>query len=246
MLGMSRARREDVMSPEQFRRLRSFLSPQVLRLILTSSEEELLAFKRRELTVVFCDLRGFTAFCHCAPSAAIVDVLGAYHRGIGPVIVDFDGILERFTGDGIMVYFEGPSLCEQALRAVHMAARMRDVVNDLSIGWGRSGYRLSVGIGIALGEATLGPIGFDQRRDYAAIGPVTNLASRLCAEAEAGQVLVTQQIYVALRGALEATPLGLRWLKGFEQPVDVYSVHAVNSTATFGGGGSLEYAEGRR
>jgi adenylate cyclase len=225
----STVRRTQSAKDDQFRRLRPFLAPQVLKLILTSSDEELLRFRQREIAVVFCDLRGFTAFAHTAPPAAIIDVLGAYHRSIGPVIVDANGILERFTGDGVMVYFDDASLDDQALRAVRMAVRMRDLVEDLSAEWRQRGHHLSLGIGIALGEATLGPIGFDQRRDYAAIGPVTNLASRLCAEATAGQVLVSERLYASVRDIVEAEPLGLRPLKGFEAPVEVYSVRAVNA-----------------
>jgi class 3 adenylate cyclase len=216
-------------SKEQFQRLRSFLAPQVLNLILNSSDEELLTFRQRDITVAFCDLRGFTAFAHTAPAGVIMDVLSAYHQCIGPVIVDVDGILERFTGDGVMVYFDQTSLEEQALRAVHMATRIRHLVGRLSEGWRRRGHQLSLGVGIALGEATLGPIGFDQRRDYAAIGPVTNLASRLCAEAGAGEVLVTDRLYASAGHLIQADSLGRRRLKGFDEPVEVYRVHGVSA-----------------
>jgi adenylate cyclase len=216
-------------------RLRNFVSPQVWDLIHSASEEELLEFRQRDIVVVFCDLRGFTAFAQTAPSAVIRDVLGEYYRCIGPVVVDHDGILERFTGDGLMVYFDGAPVDEQARRAVQMAVRMRDLVGDLATGWRRRGYQLDVGIGIALGPATLGPIGFDQRRDYAAIGPVTNLASRLCAEAAAGQVLVTERLYAAVEDLVEVEPLGARRFKGFDVPVEVYDVRA-----------ALEYAEAGR
>jgi adenylate cyclase len=216
---------------EQLRRLQYFLSPQVWKLILTSSEEDLLAFRQREIAVVFCDLRGFTAFARTAPSAVIVDVLGAYHRCIGPVIIDHDGILERFTGDGLMVYFDDAPLEEQARRAVRMAVRIRDLVGELSAGWHLSGHHLEIGIGIALGSATLGPIGFGQRRDYAAVGPVTNLASRLCAEAAGGQVLVPEHLHAAVRDIVEAERLGPRRLKGFEGPVELYNVRRVTEVA---------------
>ncbi len=212
---------------EQVRRLRSFLAPQVLHHILTSSEEELLAFRQRDITVVFCDLRGFTAFVHRAPSAVITEVLGAYHRSIGPVIVEFDGTLERFTGDGVMVYFDGAPVAERTERAVRMAVRIRDAVGALAVGWHRCGHQLGIGIGVALGEAILGPIGFGQRYDYAAIGPVTNLAARLCAEAGSGQVLVTERCHSAVRAIVEAEPLGPRRLKGLQLPLKVYSVLAV-------------------
>ena len=192
-------------------------------------------------------MRGFTAFAHRAPAAEILDVLGAYHRAIGPVIVGFDGVLERFTGDGVMVYFDDGSPHEQARRAVRMALRMRDVVRPLSERWQRRGHDLSMGIGIALGEATLGPIGFDQRRDYAAIGPVTNLASRLCAEAGADEVLVTAPLCDADGDILEAEALGARHLKGFTRALDVYRVHGVHPPAPAASfhGGVLEYVEGR-
>jgi adenylate cyclase len=214
----------DAQAREQLRRLRSFLPPQVWRLIATSSEEELMAFRRREIAVVFCDLRGFTAFAHEASSSEIVDVLSSYHRCVGPVIVDHDGILERFTGDGLMVYFDDAPLGDQARRAVQMAVRIRDLVGDLSIRWRHDGHQLAIGVGIDIGPATLGAIGFEQRRDYAAIGPVTNLASRLCAEAAAGEVLVTERLYAAVRDIVDAERLEPRPLKGFEAPVNVYNV----------------------
>jgi class 3 adenylate cyclase len=217
---------------EQLRRVRCFLPPHVMSLITTRSEAELLAFEQREITVVFCDLRGFTAFAHTAASAEIVDVLGAYHRGVGPLIVEAGGILERFTGDGLMVYFDGPPVREQALGAIVMALQMRDVAGELASGWRRRGHHLSLGIGIALGQATLGPIGFEQRRDFAAIGPVTNLASRLCADASAGQILMEERLYSDLHDVLEAEPLGARWLKGFTAAVNVYSVRAVATKRT--------------
>jgi len=229
---------------EQLRRLRSFLSPQVWKLIASSSEEELLAFPQREIVVVFCDLRGFTAFAHAAPSAEIVDVLNAYHRCLGPVIVGHDGILERFTGDGLMVYFDDAPPADQARCAVRMAVRMRDLVGDLAVGWHRRGYQLDVGIGIALGPATLGPIGFDQRRDYAAIGPVTNLAARLCAEAAAGQVLVTDRLDAAVGDVVEVEQLGARRLKGFDVPVEVYDARGmIAADAPPAAARTLEYAQ---
>jgi len=212
---------------QQLRRLRSFLSPQAWRLIANSSDEEL-EFRQREIVVVFCDLRGFTAFVHTAPSAVIVSVLADYHRCVGPVILEHNGILERFTGDGLMVYFDDAPLADQAQCAVRMAVRMRDLVANLAAGWRRRGHQLDVGIGIALGPATLGPFGFDQRRDYAAIGPVTNLSSRLCAEAAAGQVLVTDRLYAAVGDVVDGQPLGARLLKGFDVPVEVYDVRGVS------------------
>jgi adenylate cyclase len=243
-VGMDAARNA---GEQQLRRLRSFLSPHVWNLIASSSEEELLEFRQREIVVVFCDLRGFTAFVHTAPSAVIVKVLADYHRCIGPVILDHRGILERFTGDGLMVYFDDAPLADQALRAVRMAVRMRDLVADLAAGWRRHGHQLDVGIGIALGPATLGPIGFDQRRDYAAIGTVTNLSSRLCAEAAAGQVLVTDRLYAAVGDFVDGQPLGARLLKGFDAPVEVYDVRGVIAAdARPPAGCALTYAQAGR
>ena len=232
---------------EQLQRLRSFLSPHVWNLVASSSEEALLKFRQREIVVVFCDLRGFTAFVHTVPSGVIVDVLGAYHRCIGPVVLSHGGILERFTGDGLMVYFDDATIEDQAERAVRMAALMRDLVSELATGWRRHGHQLDVGIGIALGTATLGPIGFDQRRDYAAIGPVTNLASRLCDEAAAGQVLITERVYAAAAGIVEVTRLGGRRLKGFEAPVAVYDLRGVTGAQDVSRRAApvLEYAEVR-
>ena len=217
---------------EQLRRLRRFLPPPVMKLVATGSERELLEFQQRDITVVFCDLRGFTAFAQGAPSAQIVDVLGGYHRAVGPVIIEMGGILERFTGDGLMIYFDGAPLGEQALRAVRMAVRIRDVVAGLAAGWRRHGHALSLGIGLAAGSATLGPVGFEQRRDYAAIGPVTNLASRLCTAAGPGQVLVTDRFYRAHRHVVDAEPLGPRRLKGFGVTVKVYSLRALKGGAS--------------
>lgn len=204
--------------------------------------------RQREIAVLFCDLRGFTAFARTAPSAVMVDILGVYHRCIGPAIVDHNGILERFTGDGLMVYFDDAPLEDQARRAVRMAVRMRDLVGDLSAGWRLSGHQLDIGIGIALGSAMLGPIGFDQRRDYAAVGPVTNLASRLCAEATAGQVLVPEHLHAAVRDIVDAERLGPRRLKSFEVPVELYSVRRVTEAteAARGAGRSLLSARKRR
>ena len=221
-----------VTAREQLRRLRRFLPPPVVKLAATGTDRELLAFQQREITVVFCDLRGFTAFVHAAPSAEVVDVLCAYHRAIGPVIVEMDGILERFTGDGVMIYFDGAPLHQQGVRALRMALGIREAIAALARGWRRRGHELSVGMGIAAGNATLGPLGFEQRRDYAAIGPVTNLASRLCAEAGPGQVLTTAHFYGALCHVVEAEPLGPRRLKGFDVTLNVYSVRALR-------GGSL-------
>jgi len=147
----------DRLAREQLRRLRSFLPSQVWQLILTSSEEELLTFHQREIVVVFCDLRGFTAFAHEASASETVDVLSAYHRCIGPVIVEHNGILERFTGDGLMVYFDAAPLADQARRAVRMAVRIRDLVGDLVVGWRDKGHRLAIGVGMDVGLATLGP-----------------------------------------------------------------------------------------
>ena len=232
----------DTLAREQLRRLRSFLPSQVWQLILTASEEELLTFHQREIAVVFCDLRGFTAFAHEASASETVEVLSAYHRCIGPVIVENNGVLERFTGDGLMVYFDNAPLVEQARRAVRMAVRIRDLVGDLVVGWRNRGHRLGIGVGIDLGLATLGPIGYEQRRDYAAIGPVTNLASRLCSEADAGEVLVTERLFATVRDIVHAERLEPRPLKGIGAPVNVYRVWRLND----GPDPSLEYANATR
>ena len=166
-------------------RLRRFLPPQVAELVVDSGDDSFLESHRREIVVVFCDLRGFTTFAEASEPEEVMSVLEEYHAALGDLVFRFEGTLERFAGDGLMVFFNDPVRCEDGpLRAVRMAVAMRTRIKGLAERWGRQGHDLAMGIGIAQGYATLGTIGFEGRRDYAAIGSVTNLAARLCADAE--------------------------------------------------------------
>src|SRR5581483_3912379 len=177
---------------ERLGRLRRFLSPQLADAILSSGDERVLESHRREITVVFTDLRGFTAFAAMAEPEDVMVVLREYHAAMGELIFEYEGTLERFAGDGLMVFFNDPFPCDDpAGRAVRMAVAMRERVDELARDWHRRGHQLDFGVGIAQGYATLGRVGFEGRFDYAAIGTVTNLASRLCGEAQPDQILVS-------------------------------------------------------
>ena len=179
-------------------RLRRFLSPQLAELIVDSGDESFLESHRREIVVVFCDLRGFTTFAEASEPEEVMGVLEEYHEALGDLIFRFEGTLERFAGDGLMVFFNDPVRCDDGpLRAIRMSVAMRTRVRGLAESWARQGHDLALGIGIAQGYATLGKIGFDGRLDYAAIGSVTNLASRLCDDAEPWQILVTERVFSA-------------------------------------------------
>jgi class 3 adenylate cyclase len=207
------------------RRLRGFLSPQVYELI-ASSEGAGLELHRAEITVVFCDLRGYTAFTDRAQPEHLSKVLTDYHGALGPIIERHQGTLERFTGDGIMVFFNDPlPLANPEKQAVQMALAMRDAMRELTEGWQRwRNIRLGFGLGIDQGFANAGRIGFEGRYDYAAIGPVTNCSARVCSEAGDGQVLVTQPVYAAVETLVEAELVGDLELKGFYEPIRVYNV----------------------
>ena len=210
---------------ERVGRLKRFLSPQLAEVIVSSGDEKLLESHRREITVVFCDLRGFTAFSDSVEPEEVMGVLRDYHEAMGRLIFQHEGTLERFAGDGLMVFFNDPVPCpDPAERAVRMAVAMRGRVGELAAGWRKRGYRLDFGVGIALGYATLGKIGFEGRFDYGAIGPVTNLASRMCDEAAAAQILISQRVYAAVEDLVEAEPVGEFTLKGFQRPVTTYNV----------------------
>ena len=216
---------EQLAQLERVGRLKRFLSPQLAELIVSSGGEKLLESHRREITVLFCDLRGFTAFSETAEPEEVMGVLREYHEAMGSLIFQFDGTLERFAGDGLMVFFNDPLPCpDPVARAVRMAVAMRQRVSELTGDWRKSGYHLDFGVGIALGYATLGRIGFEGRFDYGAIGTVANLAYRLCEEARGGQILVSQRVYAALEEFVEAEPVGEFSLKGFHRPVTAYNV----------------------
>jgi class 3 adenylate cyclase/CheY-like chemotaxis protein len=210
---------------ERVGRLKRFFSPQLAEAIVGGGADDPLKSHRREITVVFLDLRGFTAFTETADPEEVMGVLREYHAAMGRLITEHEGTLERFTGDGIMVFFNDPTpMPDAAPRAVRMALRMQREVARLADGWQRRGYELRMGIGIAMGFATIGAIGFEGRIDYGAIGTVTNLAARLCAEAAGGEVLVSQRVVASLGPGFVTEPRGEIRLKGFQRPVTVLHV----------------------
>lgn len=210
---------------ERLGRLRRFLSPQIVGLVVDSGDESFLKSHRREITPVFTDLRGFTAFAERSEPEETMEVLSAYHHALGELVFAYEGTLEHFAGDGLLVFFNDPVPCVDAPdRAVRMAVDMRARVAELSASWRRQGHELGFGVGIAQGYATLGRIGFPGRYDYAAIGTVTNLAARLCASAEAGQILVTQKVLDGVVGDVQSREVGPLDLKGLSRPVTVHEV----------------------
>ncbi len=210
---------------ERVSRLRRFLSPQVAEMVLSAGDGSFAEGHRRDITVVFADLRGFTGFAETAEPEEVWAVLGQYHQAIGDLVMRFDGTLERFTGDGIMVFFNDPVPIDDApARAVRLGVAMRARVQELAEAWRRAGHSLSLGIGIAQGYATCGRIGFEGRYDYAAIGTVTNLAARLCSAAEPWQVLVTQRVSAAVEEVAVLRPVGELTLRGFSRPIATYDV----------------------
>lgn len=193
--------------------------------IASADHEALFGSHRQEVTVVFCDLRGFTAFAETAQPEEVMAVLADYHAALGELVLAYEGTLERFLGDGLVVLFNDPLPCpDHPQRAVRMALDMQARVGELTELWRRSGHQLGFGIGIAQGEATLGRIGFDRRLDYAAIGRIPNLAARLCAKAKGGQVLVSEQVYRSTAAEGLACRAGDLMLKGFQAPVRAYEV----------------------
>ena len=219
---------EQLAELERIGRLKRFFSPQLAELIVSTGEEKLLESHRREVTVVFCDLRDFTAFSEITEPEEVMEVLREYHTALGELIFRFEGTLERFAGDGLMVFFNDPVPCpDPAARAVRMAVAMRQRVGELTGTWRKRGHQLDFGVGIAQCYATLGKIGFQGRFDYAAIGPVTNLAARLCGEAAGGQILISQRVYAAVEALAVANQVGELSLKGFVKPVPAYNVWAL-------------------
>jgi class 3 adenylate cyclase/HAMP domain-containing protein len=213
---------------ERIGRLRRFLAPQLAQVIASSDESaSLLASHRREVTVVFCDLRGFTAFTESTEPEEVMRVLHEYHATLGEIIFRYEGTLDRFAGDGILILFNDPIPCpDHTQRAVRMAVEMCDSVGKLSENWRSRGHVLGFGIGIALGYATLGQVGFDRRLEYAAVGSVINLASRLCDEAKAGQILISQRAFVLVEGLVDAVQVGAMNLKGFNRPMPAFEILA--------------------
>jgi class 3 adenylate cyclase len=216
---------EQVAELEQLGRLKRFFSPQLAELIVAGGADDPLKTHRREVTVVFLDLRGFTSFAETAEPEEVMGVLREYHGEMGKLILEHEGTLERFTGDGMMIFFNDPvPVPDPAERAIRMAIAMRARVQDLARGWEKRGYDLALGVGIAQGYATIGAIGFEGRWDYGAIGTVTNLAARLCGEAKGGQILVSSRVASALEELIEAEEVGRLTLKGFLRPVPAFSL----------------------
>jgi class 3 adenylate cyclase len=212
---------------ERMSRLRRFLPPQVADLIVASGTEKQLESHRREITALFCDLRGFTGFSESADPEDVMTVLREYHEALGASIIRYSGTLERYAGDGVMVVFNDPVQVENpALQAVLMALEMRDAISALTETWHRWGHDIGFGIGIAHGFATLGTIGFEGRFDYAAIGTVSNVASRLCDEAKPGQILISPRVLTKVEGAVKVEPVGEFELKGIRRPLAAYNVVA--------------------
>jgi adenylate cyclase len=222
---LSQRVQEQVEQLERMGRLRRFLSPQLADLVVSSGDESFLDSHRRDITVVFCDLRAFTAFAETAEPEEVMGVLDEYYQALGDLVTRFEGTLERFTGDGLMVFFNDPLPCPDApLRAVRMAVAMRNRVQGLAKGWARHGYDLALGVGLAQGYATLGRIGFEGRSDYTAIGNCTNLAARLCAEARPWQILLSPRVHAAVEEFVTSEPVGELTLRGFSRPVATFNV----------------------
>ena len=216
---------------ERMGRLRRFLPPQVADLIVASGTEKQLESHRREITALFCDLRGFTGFSESADPEDVMTVLREYHEALGASIIKYSGTLERYAGDGVMVVFNDPVPVENpALQAVLMALEMRDAIGSLTETWRRWGHEIGFGIGIAHGFATLGTIGFEGRFDYAAIGTVSNVASRLCDEAKPGQILISPRVLTKVENAVTVEPVGEFELKGIRRPLAAYNVIAAQSS----------------
>jgi adenylate cyclase len=213
---------------DRLERLKRFFSPQLAELIVSGDAEDPLRSHRREITVVFLDLRGFTAFAETAEPEEVMGVLREYHAEMGRVIVEHEGTLERFTGDGMMIFFNDPvPVPDGPERAVRMAVVMRERVDELIVKWRKRGYELDFGVGIAQGYATIGAIGFEGRMDYGAIGTVTNMAARLCGEARPGQILVPQRMLGGVEALVEVEELGGLTLKGFSRPVVAFNVRGL-------------------
>ena len=215
---------------EQLSRLKRFFSPQLAELIVTGGTEDPLKTHSREVTVVFLDLRGFTTFAEQVEPEEVMGVLRDYHAEMGRLILEHEGTLERFTGDGMMIFFNDPvPVPNPAERALRMVLAMRERVQELSSRWRRRGYDLALGIGIAQGYATIGAIGFEGRWDYGAIGTVTNLAARLCGEAKGNQILVSLRVAGEVEDMIETEEVGPLALKGFHKPVPAFSVLGLKS-----------------
>jgi class 3 adenylate cyclase len=215
---------------ERVGRLKRFLSPQVAELVVSSGDDRMLESHRRDVTVVFCDLRGFTAFSETAEPEEVMSILREYHAGLGALINNFEGTIERFDGDGVMVLFNDPLPCpDPSVRAVRMAVEMRDCIAGLTARWRKHGHELGFGIGIAYGYATLGCVGFEGRFQYSVTGTVANLAARLCDQAKSGEILIDSKVHAAVESMAELEPVGELALKGLHRPVLAFNVRELRS-----------------
>jgi class 3 adenylate cyclase/CheY-like chemotaxis protein len=225
---------------ERLGRLRRFLSPQVAEVIVSTDYEALLQSHRRDVTVVFCELRGFTNFADSAEPEEVMAVLAEFHEELGQLVFEFEGTLERFAGDAMMIVFNDPLPCPDApLRAVHMALEMQERMALLSADWRKRGHELALVIGIALGYATLGRIGFEGRSDYGAVGNVVNVAASLCGEAQAGQILLARSVFAAVESDVTAEEVGPIQLKGLQRSTTAYVALRMNGPENTGDPGPL-------
>jgi adenylate cyclase len=224
--------RTQVEELERLRRLRRFLSPQLANAIVSSSDESILSSHRRQVAMFFADLRGWTSFVDAVEPEELMRVLGEFHDAIGGLVKRFDATVGFLEGDGVQLFFNDPiEVPDAALQAVRLGCALREEMAELTPRWRKRGYDLGLGAGIALGYATCGEVGFEGRSDYAAIGAVTNLASRLADEAAAGQILIAQRLYAEVEEDVEVEPVGEFTLRGFQRPVTAFNVVAVRETA---------------
>jgi DNA-binding response OmpR family regulator len=217
---------------ERLRQLRRFLSPQLADSIVSSGDDSVLRSHRRQVAMLFADLRGWTSFVDAVEPEELMRVLGEFHARIGGLVRRFDATVGFLEGDGVQLFFNDPiEVPDAALRAVRLGCALREEMSELTPRWRKRGYDLGCGAGIALGYATCGEVGFEGRSDYAAIGAVTNLASRLADEAAAGQILVSQRLYAEVEDAVEVEPVGAFTLRGFQRPVVAYNVLVIREPA---------------
>jgi len=231
--GLEQRVAEQLTELEHVSQLKRFFSPQLAELIVSSGDDKFMKSHRQEITVVFCDLRNFTEFSSTAEPEEQLRVLREYHNAVGSLIFRFEATLEHFAGDGVMAFFNDPVPCpDPAARAIKMAIAMRGEVGELRKKWEKRGFELGFGVGIALGYATLGQVGFEGQFHYMAIGSVANLASRLCDQAKDGQILITQRVYADVEDMAEVEPVGELTFKGFHKPVPAYQVLAMNASGS--------------
>jgi CheY-like chemotaxis protein/class 3 adenylate cyclase len=224
--------REQVMELDRLRKLRRFLSPQLADAIVSSGDDSILRSHRRKVAMLFADLRGWTSFVDAVEPEELMQVLGEFHATVGDLVREFDATVGFLEGDGVQLFFNDPTeVPDAALRAVRLSCALRERMRELTAEWRKRGYELGFGVGIALGYATCGEVGFEGRSDYAAIGAVTNLASRLADEATADQILIEQRLYAEVEANVEVEAVGSFTLKGFQRPVAAFDIVAVREPA---------------